>query len=389
MNLQGRFRDGVDPHLDTQSRLGIELPNTHRLAEAIHEDLADGPPHGICWWEPNVNSHRARRILVSDYLYACTANIVHHFLAARLHLLELLDWAEKDERSRNERTRILIPGYRATHPRNVLEYLYTTHIDGHQSGVVLSLASALDCLAAGVVGVCAVPVQIKTTKFGSLRRDLTEDRTKHVTPTSAALHIRVWEQLQSTIKECGPTGWLEWLVQYRNMLVHRGLRQELHTLSVRSELLTADGHPASVVDTAYLPNQPSLSEVEAYLAARSLGALGLSEDAEVTLNGLTKSTMQLAESVAGLLMKVWNDRKKSPQAIPQPFDKLWKQPEEANWSTFPGYGPASDPIEPGKLIQNPTFHKRALAAALDDEQNSLWKKKDMARFIPEPPKTHT
>lgn len=97
--------------------------------------------------------------------------------------------------------------------------------------------------------------------------------------------------------------------------------------------------------------------------------------------------MQLAEGVAKLLTKVWNDRKKAPQAIPQPFDKQWKLPEENNWSMFAGYGPASDPVEPGKMIQNPTFHKRALAAALDDEQNSLWKKKDMARFIPRPPKT--
>ena len=389
MNLKTRFRNEVNPHVETELRLSVQLPNTHGLAAAIHNDLAEGSPYGIRWWEPKVDPQRARRILISDYLYACTANIPHHFLTARLHFLEFLEWAERDEQSRNERTRIVVPGYREIHPRDAREYLYTTHVDAHQKGIVLSLASALDCLAAGVVGVCAVPVQIKTTKFGSLRKELIETRTKHVTPTGTTLHTQVWKEIRATITDCGPTGWLDWLVQYRNMLVHRGLRQELHVLSVGSELLTPDGHPATVVDTAYLPNQPILSEVEAYLAAKSLGALGLSEDARVTLKGLTKSAIQLAEGVAELLTRVWNDRKKDPRAIPQPFDKQWKPPEENDWSTFPGYGPGPDPAEPEAMIQNPTFRERVQAAALDDGQRSLWKKKGMVRFIPKPPKTQT
>ena len=389
MGLKERFRNGVDPTIETESRLGVHLPNTRSIVEALHGDLAEGPPHGIKWWEPSVDSQRARRILISDYLYACTANIGHHLLAARLHFLEVVDWTEREEQSRNERTRIEVPGCRASHPRDVYENLYTLHIDGHQKGIILSLASALDCLAAGIVGICAVPVQIKTAKFGSIRRDLSENRKKHVTPASTALHSTVWEELRETIKQCGRAGWLDWLVQYRNMLVHRGLRQEPHDLAVGSELLTPDLRPTKVLDTPHLPSQPSLSEVEAYLASNPLGAIGLSEDARNTLEGLTESVMKLTEHVAELLMKVWKDRRNAPQAIPQPFEKQWKEPVGSEWSKFRGYAPGSKPVDATGMIHNPTFHERLVAAALDDQQRSIWKKKGMKRFIPERPKEQT
>ena len=118
LRLKERFADGVDPRSETESRLGLELPNTRALIEAIHADLAEGPPHGIHWWEPKANADRAPRILISDYLYACTANVLHHLVAARLHHFEFVDWSRREEQSRNERTQIVSPGRRNDHPRN-------------------------------------------------------------------------------------------------------------------------------------------------------------------------------------------------------------------------------------------------------------------------------
>lgn len=385
LRLKERFIYGVDPQLETESRLGLELPNTRALIEAIHADLAEGPPHGIHWWEPKASAHRAPRILISDYLYACTANILHHFVDARLHYFEFIDWSRQDEQSRNERTPIVSPGRRNAHPRNVWEYLFTTRADAQRLQIVLSLASALDCMAATIVGVCAVPIQIKTTQFGGIRRELTKPRKAARSPTAKALHDSVAQDIASAIEQSGPPGWRVWLAGYRNTLVHRGLRQETHALSDETGLVDPDCRPANVRDTAHLPNHPTFSEIEAILAADPLGSIGLSEKAETTLEQLTSSAADLVERLSRRLIDVWAERRQHPQDTPQPFNEQWKPPDGQEWSEFNGYSPGSAPIDPRGAIHNPAFRKRLLAAALDDQQRSIWKKPDMERFIPTAP----
>jgi len=385
LRLKERFADGVDPRLETESRLGLQLPNTRALTEAIHADLAEGPPHGIHWWEPKVNADRAPRILIGDYLYACTANVLNHLVAARLHHFEFVDWSRQEERSRNERTQILSPGRRNVHPRNVWEYLFATRADAHRTQMVLSLASALDCMAATIVGVCAVPVQIKATQFGVIRRELRTSRKKPRTPQAEALHSSVAQEIGSAIEKSGPPGWRDWLARYRNALMHRGLRQEPHALSDETGLVDPDSRPAAVRDTAHLPNHPGFSEIEAFLAANPIGAIGLSENAGTTLEQLTSSAVDLTERLSARLIDVWQERREHPQDTPQPFNEQWKRPDGKEWSEFAGYSPGSAPIDPRGAIQNPDFRTRLLAAALDDQQRSIWERNDMKHFVPVAP----
>lgn len=385
LKLKERFIDGVNPLLETESRLGLQLPYTRALKEAIHADLAEGRPHGIHWWEPKASASRAPRILISDYLYACTANVEHHLVAARLHYFEFVDWSLKDEQSRNERTQILSPGIRNDYPRSVWEYLLTARADAHRTQIVLSLASALDCMAATIVGVCAVPVQIKATQFGAIRKELRIHRNTARNPTVAALHASVAQDMASAIKQSGPTGWWDWLAKYRNALVHRGLRQETHALSDEIGLVDPDYRPVTVRETAHLPNHPGVSEIEAILVADPIGSIGLSENARVTLEQLTTSAVNLTERLSERLVDIWRDRREDPTATPQPLDKQWKQPDGREWSEFSGYAPGSAPIDPRGAIQNRAFRERLLAAALDDQQRPIWDEPNMRRFIPTAP----
>lgn len=388
LNVRERFRDGVNPQVETESRLGVQLPKTRALIGTMHADLAEGQPHGIRWWEPKASSQRAPRILISDYLYSSAAQTVHHFVAARLHYLEFVDWSQRDERARNERTRIAIPRHRNVYPKSVEEYLFATRADAHRAQIVLSLASALDCMAATIVGVCAVPIPIKTTQFGAILKELGKKRKKPQSRTVETLQAAIAQDIAAAVEQSGPTGWRNWLAQYRNALAHRGLRQTTHSLSDEVGLVAPDLRPATVRDTGHLPTHPGFSEVEGFLAADPIGSIGLSENERTTLEGLVGSAMDLTERISERLGHVWKDRAKQPEDTPQPFEEQWQQPDGREWSEFVGYAPGSDPIDPQGAVNNPTFRKRLLAAALDDAQRSVWEEPDMKCFIPTAPEKH-
>ena len=48
--LSEHFSPEPDPQIESELRLGPSIPNAHRLAALIHDDLAVGPPYGVRWW---------------------------------------------------------------------------------------------------------------------------------------------------------------------------------------------------------------------------------------------------------------------------------------------------------------------------------------------------
>ena len=90
--LSEPLREGGDVERETTRALGVVLPNVERLEAEIFGDLREAAPHGISWWSELAAE---RRILIGDQLYACVQSIATNMVEARLHFLELLDWAER------------------------------------------------------------------------------------------------------------------------------------------------------------------------------------------------------------------------------------------------------------------------------------------------------
>ena len=383
--LKADFAPQPDPQVESESRLGLSIPNTHRLAKLIHNDLADGPPHGIAWWTPNGAGETAPRIFVSDYLYSCTNSIPGHLTSVHLHWLEFLDCVEREQTIFGQRTRVVAEGVRFR-PRNPYEYLRGDLTRIHADGIVVALSSALDCLAGSIVGVTAAPLNIELADFGEVRTHLRNLLTSKRKKNKNRLQVQFAQSLEKIVKTGKGPDWIKWMSSYRKMIVHRARRTEVHMTTDDSVILGPDGLPARWRHDAHLPRHPLLSEVEAFLVAEPLGSICLAEKAKDTLGGLIKRTSELIEALAGVLEGIWTERRANPRLARQPLARQWKRPEhkpkEREISEFLGFASGLEPLDPAHITQGPNGRKRLLAAALDDGQNALWTNADMEGFVP-------
>ena len=112
-------------------------------------------------------------------------------------------------------------------------------------------------------------------------------------------------RLEAGIAATGTPGWLDWTLDLRNMLVHRGRRMEYGQFVPRTpSLYGADGQSVlRARRVAHLPRDPGRSDVEVFLDTP--WTLVLTEDSERTLQGLINSTKALLEATAKDLLEVW------------------------------------------------------------------------------------
>ena len=127
--------------------------------------------------------------------------------------------------------------------RGVAEQLAPDFVRMHQAGLIRGIASALDCLAGVIIGVAALPQSILKADFKQARAVLA--RVDGTASAGAKAQADFAAQLEAAIAHAGPLGWIEWTLDLRNMLVHRGHRIELgQYLPITPVLLGPDGNPA-------------------------------------------------------------------------------------------------------------------------------------------------
>ena len=189
------------------------------------------------------------------------------------------------------------------------------------------------------------------------------------------MQARFAGRLEASILSAGPTGWLDWTLDFRNMLVHRGRRLEHGQVLRRTPvLLGPDGEELlRARRVGHLPRDPARSDVEVLLEGNT--RFLLTEEAGRTLNGLIGSTRNLIEALAEELLTLWHWRRVHPDALPPPAAQ-WKDGPAHNSTGFNGYAPGSLGLEPGMGITHPITARRIRAAALDDTDRPQWSKFD-------------
>jgi hypothetical protein len=353
---------------DSAKALGLELPALAQLEAQILDDPTDRAPYGIEWWAPGPGTSRC--ILISDYLCACVESVKANMIEAALHGIEFLKWWEFEDRrlancikGQNGNPRIVYPA-----PVCPLDHLGNNLTRMHQAGVIRAIASSLDCLSGIVAGVAAVPVGIKTCDFRAVRTWLAS--VKGARP-GRVKQRDLGARLEAAIAESGPGGWIEWTLDFRNMLVHRGRRTE-HGQFVPREpvLLGPDAKPVfRAHHVTHLPRDPERSDVEVYLD--TAWTYVLTEDSRLTLNGLLKSNERLIETVAAKLVELWQWRRENPNGLLQPREQ-WPQGRSARSTGFGGYAPGTIPVQPTSATISSVDARRMHAAALADSQRTQW-----------------
>ncbi len=363
--------DAESPTPGPASALRVDIPRWGHLEAMILENLSTRAPFGVAWWAPHPGT--SRRILISDQLCACAQSVSSNMIESALHCLEFADSSDRHSDRfvnalRLENGKLDVKAPRPTSP---LEELSSHMMRLHVVGCVRALAGALDCVAGTIIGVLALPTSILMADFRNARRLL----KKMVAATSTdgeRVQASFTVELERLISSVGPEGWLDWALDFRNMLVHRGRRIELGQYIPRTPVLYGpDRRPVPRVRVVnHLPRDPGRSDVEVFLQPSQTPVL--TEDAEQTLGGLLNSTKLLIEGTAQELTEVWSWRRAHPDSLPQPAAQ-WPNGASSESIGFSGYAPESIKHSPGMMMTHPIVLQRVRAAALDDQTRQQWR----------------
>jgi len=160
------------------------------------------------------------------------------------------------------------------------------------------------------------------------------------------MQARFAAMFEAGIAAAGPPGWLDWTLDFRNMLVHRGRRFEFGQFVPRSPTLYGAnardccGRAAS----RSFPATPAGPDVEVFLDTP--WTLVLTEEAEQTLQGLIGSTKALLETTAERSLDLWCWRRNHPASLPQPAAQ-WPNGRSTRSTGFNGYAPGTLELVPG------------------------------------------
>lgn len=372
--LSQLYPEGADRSKGPAPWLGVHTPNWEVLERRIFNDLTTEWPYGIGWWAPHPGT--SRRILISDQLYACTTSVSTNLIEAGVHWLELVDAVEREDTLQADAIRLLngqphmLPRRRTT----PLESLGPDLVRLHQVGIARALSGALDCAAGTITGVMALPLSILKADFGRVQRHF-ESRRRAPATDGETLHEQFGVELREVIGRVGPAGWLEWILDFRNMLVHRGRRIEIGQFLPRAPVLyDANGRPiqrARIV--THLPVEPNRSDIDVHRDPEAPPVL--TEDARQTLEGAMRSVRALIEALGEQLAAAWERRKLHPAMLAQPRVQ-WQRVDHAGTpsprQTFAGYAPGSHAYRPGMFGSHPETVRRLCAAALMDHQRHQW-----------------
>jgi hypothetical protein len=368
--------DEESPDARAMSALGLDLEAWKGLETAIFDDFVERPPYGIAWWTPGPGTRG--RILIGDQLYACTVSVSSNMIEAALHWLEYLDCVERDSdrfadavQQRGGLVTLSPPP-----PRNPMDELSRNMVAMHIAGIARALSAALDCLAGTIIGVLALSTPILKADLDRVRKLL--GKIGRGSTDGQRVQAQFADRFEALIALSGPLGWLDWMLSFRNMLVHRGRRLEMGQFLPRAPLLYgADAQPVQRCRRAtHLPRDPGRSDVEVWREAPCRfgdhwHGLVLSEEAAATLTGLSGSAKNLINLAAGYLAEVWNWRRANPSALPQPSAQ-WPKGPATQAVSFAGYAPGSLPLSPSMAMLHPTDARRFRAAALDDAARPQW-----------------
>ena len=348
--------------------LQVDVPVWRQLCDDIVSGL-DAQVFGVGWWAPEPGT--SRRILISDHLYTCVRSVETNLIEARLHLIEAMDFWERESEFHARAVSMGSDGMlkiQMPERRRPLDEITPTMGDLHTIGFIRAIAGALDCFGAAIVGITALRVNLLRADLDSARRALAGVGE---TAPGDRLQAQFGAQLETLIQQAGPSGWFRWVVDLRNAQIHRGRRLQMSELRpVPSGVVGFDGHPVIRTDVIHqLPRDPGRSDVEMFLDLSHPPVL--TESAAMTLLGVLDSTLRLIADGGALLLDAWRTRRADPALLPQPFEQWAGGPSTAT-ADFEGYAPGSVPYDPTQIRSDLTLVRRMVAASLGDAARGAW-----------------
>ncbi|WP_280343156.1 hypothetical protein [Nocardia neocaledoniensis] len=313
----------------------------NRLERAMTSDLREGTV-GFTWWADYPMPAETLGWL-SHYLTDAVGAIAINLRDAAVHLTKYDDAVRRENIffARRRRSSNGVPNLA---DRSGVDDLRLAEIVAERAGFFRAVGSVLDTLAAVVVGVGAIDINVVKADWGTLN---TADTAPTYPRTSGERGRRLRNSLAGTdtdggiaqdqllravraaIKAAGPVGWETWALATRNGVVHRARWSEF--------LVQVDKHNPEAGTYWLLPRQPELVEGYELQRVDSLPEVALTEDAAITMRGVLGSVTPVVQAVTAECKKLWERRRLEPRMLPQPHGE-WLPPPAP---PFVGYKPGA------------------------------------------------
>jgi hypothetical protein len=159
----------------------------------------------------------------------------------------------------------------------------------------------------------------------------------------------------------GPAGWLDWLLEMRNMLVHRGRRLLAWNIT--------RGRGGIVEEfVLQLPRSPGLTDVEAIVNSGGYIAAQFEMPHDEFLKLILQTVNDYVANVAGSLLDLWTERKAHPSILEQPSQQ-WKNPQGVILPpSFGGYADSKSSHPVTNIGTSTEIEARLRAAGLTHHQ---------------------
>ncbi len=147
------------------SGIGADVPSSKRIVEELLDDL-DEHLFGIRWWKSLPDEER---ILIGDYMYQCAEGIETNLIEAKLHIFEWLDAREKENKRIENAVSVNSDGavqVKLPPAKSPLDDLPSKMDAMHICGFFRAIGSSLDCLAAIIIAVLALPISLRKASIG-------------------------------------------------------------------------------------------------------------------------------------------------------------------------------------------------------------------------------
>ena len=135
----------------------------------------------------------------------------------------------------------------------------------HVCGFFQAIGSTLDCLGATIIGVLGLDTRLRKSDIVRAEQALNRIETTGTPGNKIQVDFKTF--FDSVKHDSGPTGWLEWSDQYRNMFIHRGRRYTFNQMTPRPSLvLDKDGQSRIITSsTMHLVSEPDKSDAEGFM----------------------------------------------------------------------------------------------------------------------------
>ncbi|WP_394217026.1 hypothetical protein [Brachybacterium vulturis] len=354
-----------------------------RLLDELNTEISadlDEEAGGIGWWNGHVGWKVSAQL--GEYLLASCTGVADSLKEASLAIEEHRRTEHGLNFARATRAR-KIAGRASSFDERIAALGGSTESELRREDIqkiwagqaLVSLAQVLDRLAAVVLVVAGVKVDVLRTDWGELSKLAARAPRSGVSQgirqgvfadvgTPGRDRQNALLEIVASSEDHGPEDWLEWLLMSRNSYVHRAPRMNFHAMIVDKK------RPAGTISPLHA--QPDWADIEAMLGAsrNGLEAMFLKPAPQSIFDGLRDSVSSLAVAVVQAVRDLWIERRADPSLIIQ-HGGTWRPLDKASVLQFPGYGPAA-PTASKEVAVHPSSIRRIRAARLMGDQVGEW-----------------